>query len=99
MMSTKVSLLMLQSDISVASYWITNPFNTVIRNRAAGSDFYGFWYEIKPNPDGPSATYDMCPTGMQLGLSKDNIAHSNIRFGLRVFILASRQNPCLPILD
>ena len=47
---------MLQTDVTVASYWITNPNNIVINNRAAGSDFYGFWYEIKPNPDGPSAT-------------------------------------------
>lgn len=35
---------MLQTDISVASYWITNPLNTVRYNHAAGSDFYGLWY-------------------------------------------------------
>jgi len=35
---------MLQSDISVASYWITNPFNIVRNNHAAGGEFYGFWY-------------------------------------------------------
>jgi hypothetical protein len=52
---------MLQTDITTSSYWITNPLNTVINNRAAGSDFYGFWYEIKPNPDGPSARGDVCP--------------------------------------
>lgn len=52
---------MLQSDITCASYWITNPLNTVINNRAGGSDFYGFWYEIKENPDGPSARSDICP--------------------------------------
>ena len=52
---------MLQTDITVASYWITNPNNFLYRNRAAGSDFYGFWYEIKVNPDGPSATSDICP--------------------------------------
>jgi len=38
---------MMQTDISVASYWITNPSNTIRNNRAAGGDFYGFWYEIK----------------------------------------------------
>jgi hypothetical protein len=96
MISTITSVLMLQSDISVASYWITNPDNTVIYNRAAGGDFYGFWYEIKPNPDGPSATPDICPTGMQVGLSSDNIAHSNAMFGLRIFVLASLTYPCLP---
>ena len=34
----------LQSDISVASFWITNPTNHLIGNHAAGGDFYGFWY-------------------------------------------------------
>lgn len=76
---------MLQTDISVASYWITNPLNTVRYNHAAGSDFYGLWYEIKPNPDGASATTDICPTGLPLGECHDNVAHSNDRFGLRIF--------------
>ena len=58
---------MLQTDITAASYWLTNPLNTVINNRAAGGDFYGFWYEIKENPDGPSARGDVCPQGMALG--------------------------------
>lgn len=99
MISSIASLTMLQSDTSVASYWITNPYNTVRRNHAAGSDFYGFWYEIKPNPDGPSATSDICPTGMRMGESKDNVAHSNRRFGLRIFTLASRLYPCLPTIN
>lgn len=38
---------MMQTDMSVASFWITNPSNIVRFNRAAGSDFYGFWYEVK----------------------------------------------------
>lgn len=45
-----------QTDISVASFWVTNPSNNLRFNRAAGGDFYGFWYEIKTHPDGPSAT-------------------------------------------
>lgn len=47
---------MLQTDITVASIWITHPMNYVRYNHCAGSEFYGMWYEIKPNPDGPSAT-------------------------------------------
>ena len=35
---------MLQSDITVASYWVTNPSNDFYGNVAAGSDFYGIWY-------------------------------------------------------
>lgn len=90
---------MLQTDISAASFWITNPLNTVRNNRAGGGDFYGFWYEIKDHPDGPSATSDICPQGMPVGESHDNIAHSYVRFGLRIFKLFSSQNPCKPPRD
>ena len=85
---------MLQTDTSVASYWITNPTNDVYSNVAAGGDFYGFWYQIKPNPDGPSATMDVCPIGNPLGSVYNNTAHSNTRFGLRLFHLYSRRFPC-----
>lgn len=88
---------MLQTDTSVASFWVTNPTNDFYGNHAAGGDFYGFWYEIKPNPDGPSATNDVCPTGNPLGYVANNVAHSYIRFGLRVFQLYSRRFPCRPI--
>jgi hypothetical protein len=88
---------MLQTDISSASYWITNPLNTVRYNRACGSDFYGFWYEIKEHPDGPSATSDICPQSLPLIESHDNIAHSNRRFGLRIFKLFSSTYPCQKI--
>lgn len=85
---------MLQTDISVASFWVTHPTNNFRYNHAAGSDFYGLWYEIKPNPDGPSACNDVCPIGNTLGDCHDNVAHSNVRFGLRIFKLAPRTYPC-----
>jgi hypothetical protein len=90
---------MLQTDITVASYWITNPLNTVRYNHAAGSDFYGFWYEIKAVPTGPSATQNVCPTGYPLGVFDSNVAHSNTRFGLRFFVLTPRTYPCNPTRD
>ena len=68
--------------------------NTVINNRAAGGDFYGFWYEVKPNPDGPSARNDICPQGMALGKFDGNTAHSSDRFGLRVFVMTNLKYPC-----
>jgi hypothetical protein len=37
--------------------------------------------------------------GMPLGISRDNVAHSNIRFGLRIFKLRSSKYPCDPISD
>jgi len=95
MMSTIQVWNMLQTDISAASYWITNPLNTVRNNRAAGGDFYGFWYEIKEHPDGPSATSDIYPERLPVGESHDNIAHSNARFGLRIFRLFSVEKPAM----
>lgn len=68
--------------------WVTNPLNYIRGNRGAGGDFYGFWYEVKENPDGPSFTEEMCPRGLPVGEFKDNVAHSFVRFGLRVFIYA-----------
>lgn len=97
MISTRQVFSMLQSDITAASFWITNPDNEVYSNRAAGGDFYGFWYEIKAHPDGASTNSDICPQGLPLGLFEDNKAHSYVRFGLRVFELAQRKYPCLPI--
>jgi hypothetical protein len=82
---------MLQTDITVATYWITNPNNIVTDNRSGGSEWYGFWYEIKEHPDGPSATSDICPPGLKLGRFNNNVAHSNGRFGLRILEMAPRE--------
>ncbi len=35
--------------------------------------------------------------GNPLGYVANNVAHSNIRFGLRIFVLAPRLYPCLPV--
>jgi len=37
---------------SWCSFWITHPNNTVIGNRAAGSEAYGYWYRLQDNSDG-----------------------------------------------
>ena len=81
---------MMLTDITVASFWVANPLNDLINNHAAGGDFFGFCYEVKSHPDGPSARSDVCPTGNSLGASHDNVAHSYVHFGLSIFILASR---------
>ena len=36
---------------------------------------------------------------MKIFESKDNVAHSNKRFGLRIFHLAARKHPCKPTKD
>jgi len=38
-------------DISVANYYITNPDNILINNRAAGSDYYSYFYNLDTNQD------------------------------------------------
>jgi hypothetical protein len=43
---TNRSWSLLNVDQTPASFWITNPDNTIINNRAAGSDRYGFWFDL-----------------------------------------------------
>lgn len=81
---------MLQTDITVSNFWITHPLNYIEGNHAAGSDFYGMWWEIKPRPDGPSVTDDVCPRGDLFGTLTSSAKHWNVghackRFGLRLF--------------
>ena len=77
----------LDSDIAPASYWISNPANTLIGNVAAGSDGNGFWYDLPPHPTGPSATASIAPRTAALGDFEGNVAHSNAADGLFVDIL------------
>jgi hypothetical protein len=85
---------MMQSDIMVASFYITHPNNYFIGNRAAGSQFYGFLFNLPSYPTGSSASKDVCPQGSQLGSFANNVAHSNKYYGLRVTKLYARTNPC-----
>lgn len=85
---------MLATDTSTANYWITNPTNTFEDNVAAGSEFYGIWYEIMHGSSGASVGLDFCPPGMQLSASRNIISHSSLRFGLRTFDLFATKFPC-----
>ena len=88
-MGNQQAWTMQETDITTASYWVTNPMNYVSNNNAAGSEWYGFWYQIKPHPDGPSAATDVCPPGIPIGLFSTNVAHSNGKFGLRILNMAA----------
>ena len=44
--------VLLPSDNTVASFWITNPDNTYRDNVAAGSDENGFWMSLPEHPNG-----------------------------------------------
>lgn len=51
---------------------------------SAGSQAYGFWYRLDSNPEGPSFTTSICPKYSPLGAFRNNVAHSNTFYGLRV---------------
>jgi len=45
-MGTENSFSLLNTDQTPASFWITHPNNEFQNNHAAGSDRYGFWYDL-----------------------------------------------------
>ena len=85
---------LINTDVTAATFWITNPNNIIRRNRAAGGDWFGFWYQLENRATGPSANPDICPDGIQMGVFKDNVAHSYNAFGLRVYKYIPRKFPC-----
>jgi hypothetical protein len=73
--------VLLPSDNTVASYWITNPDNTYRDNVAAGSDANGFWMSLPEHPNGAFEGTDQSkstwPRNMKVREFKGNVAHSN----------------------
>jgi hypothetical protein len=73
--------VLLPSDNTVASYWITNPNNTYRDNVAAGSDSNGFWMSLPEHPNGAFEGTDVSkatwPRNMHVREFKGNVAHSN----------------------
>jgi cell migration-inducing and hyaluronan-binding protein len=73
--------VLLPSDNTVASYWITNPDNTYRDNVAAGSDQNGFWMSLPEHPNGKFADTEISkntwPRNMSVREFKGNTAHSN----------------------
>lgn len=49
-----------------------------------GSDAYGYWVRLLDHPEGPSYTTSVCPKFTPLGRFENNVAHSNMFYGLRV---------------
>ena len=82
---TRRSWSLLNTDQTPASFWITHPNNYFIDNHAGGSDRYGFWFDLQEHPTGPSADSSICPEFEKLGEFTGNVAHSNGRYGLRIF--------------
>ena len=92
---TRASDSLLNTDQNPASFWITHPDNVLMNNHAAGSDHYGFWYDLQVHSTGSSFDLNICPENSKLGKFKDNVAHSNGRYGLRIsHQLVPREKPC-----
>jgi G8 domain len=73
--------VLLPSDNTVSSYWITNPDNVYRDNVAAGSDENGFWMSLPEHPNGAFADTDISkatwPRRTPFREFKGNVAHSN----------------------
>ncbi len=75
---------LLPSDVTPATFWITNPDNSYRGNVAAGSKGFGFWYALPVSPTGLSTGSPLRPREIALREFSDNVAHSNSNTGLNV---------------
>ena len=73
--------VLLPSDNTVASFWITNPDNTFRDNVAAGSDANGFWMSLPEHPngkfEGTEISMKTWPRRTPFREFRGNVAHSN----------------------
>ncbi len=73
--------VLLPSDNTVATFWITNPANSYIDNVAAGSDAIGFWVSLPEHPNGQflgtEISLNTWPRRIPFGEFRGNVAHSN----------------------
>src|SRR5690606_30217334 len=70
--------VLLPSDNTAATFWITNPSNDYIDNVAAGSDSTGFWVSLPEHPngafDGTEISQATWPRRMPQGVFRGNRA-------------------------
>jgi cell migration-inducing and hyaluronan-binding protein len=73
--------VLIPSDNTVSTFWITNPDNIYRDNVAAGSDATGFWLAVPEHPMGQFEGTDISkatwPRRTKLREFKGNVAHSN----------------------
>ena len=73
--------VLIPSDNSVTTFWITNPDNIYRDNVAAGSESSGFWMSLPQHPTGAFADTDIgnatWPIHMKVLQFNNNTAHSN----------------------
>ena len=73
--------ILIPSDNTASTFWITNPDNIYRDNVAAGSDSTGFWFALPEHPTGKFEGTEMSaktwPRRIRVREFKGNIAHSN----------------------
>src|SRR5512138_1560478 len=73
--------VLLPSDNTAASFWLTNPDNSYRDNVAAGSDSNGFWMSLPEHPNGKFEGTEISaktwPRRTPFREFKGNVAHSN----------------------
>jgi cell migration-inducing and hyaluronan-binding protein len=73
--------VLIPSDNTVSTFWITNPDNTYRDNVAAGSDQIGFWMAFPEHPtgqfEGTEISANTWPRRTQIQEFSGNISHSN----------------------
>ena len=73
--------VLIPSDNTVSTFWITNPDNIYRDNVAAGSDANGFWIRLPEHPNGQFEGTEISkttwPRRTPLREFKGNVAHSN----------------------
>ena len=73
----KAKDVLIPSDNTASSFWITNPDNSYVDNVAAGSEQTGFWYALPEHPTGLHHDDNYWPRRMRVREFKGNTAHSN----------------------
>src|SRR3954454_20531962 len=73
--------ILLPSDNTASTFWITNPENIYRDNVAAGSDATGFWFAFPEHPTGKFENTEISknpwPRRMKVREFKGNTSHSN----------------------
>jgi cell migration-inducing and hyaluronan-binding protein len=73
--------ILIPSDNTASSFWITNPDNIYIDNVAAGSEAIGFWFALPQHPTGAfldrPGSDQIWPRRTKIREFKGNTAHSN----------------------
>ena len=73
--------ILIPSDNTAATFWITNPDNIYVDNVAAGSDSNGFWMSLPEHPTGKFQGTEISamtwPRRTPVREFKGNVAHSN----------------------